>query len=163
MAPNRARSFSEDSACWSDVISRFLGIDYGTKRIGLAVSDVGGCIASPLSVIVSQGDLAAQVREVMAAGREYEVEAYVLGLPLNMDGSVGRQAELTRAFGDLLARVSGLEVHYWDERLSSHGADVYLSEAALTSKKRRARRDAVAAQIILQSFLDARNSEQVDS
>ena len=132
-----------------------MGIDYGTKRIGLALSDPGGKIASPLAVLQPRGDLDAQVRAVIAAGIEHDVERYVLGIPLNMDGTEGEQAKLTRAFGALLGRQSGKEVVERDERLSSRGADEHLAAAELTYKKRKARRDALAAQIILQGFLDA--------
>ena len=132
-----------------------MGIDYGTKRIGLALSDPGGTIASPLAVLQPRGDLDAQVRAVIAAGVEHDVELYVLGIPLNMNGSEGQQARLTRAFGALLGRQSGKEVVECDERLSSRGADEHLAAADLTYKKRKARRDALAAQIILQGFLDA--------
>lgn len=90
----------------------------------------------------------------MAAGDEFGVEGYVLGLPLNMDGSAGSQAQITRAFGARLAKLSGLPVTEWDERLSSKAADVHLSEFDLTHKKRKSRRDALAAQIILQGYLD---------
>ena len=128
------------------------------KRIGLSVSDADETIASPLGMVDVRGDQDAQVRAVIAAGEQYDVAGYVLGLPLNMDGSEGKQAKLTRQFGTALAAASGREVHEWDERLSSAGADAYLAETELTRKKRRARRDAVAAQIILQSYLDAKKS-----
>lgn len=134
---------------------RYLGIDYGTRRIGLALSDEDGSIASPLSVIERKGDVEAQARAVIAAGEEYDAAEYVLGLPLNMDGTVGDQAKLTQRFGNLLGSLSGRSVHEWDERLSSLGADAMLADRDLTYKKRKARRDALAAQIILQSFLDA--------
>ncbi len=137
-----------------------MGIDYGTKRIGLAIGDADGSIASPLGVLTRKGDVASQVREVIAEGENFDVGAYVLGLPLNMDGTEGTQAKITRSFGAELIKISGLKVFLWDERLSSRGADEYLSEAELTYKKRKARRDAVAAQIILQTFLDARKTQE---
>jgi putative Holliday junction resolvase len=109
-------------------------------------------------VVDAKGDLDTQVGAVIALGEQYEVAGYVLGLPLNMDGTAGNQAEVTRRFGAALARKSGKPVHEWDERLSSAGADTYLAGHELTRKKRRSRRDAVAAQIILQSFLDGRKT-----
>lgn len=136
-------------------IPRYLGIDYGTKRVGLAVGDSDGCIATPLRVLTRQGDRDRQAAEIVASGCEFGVDAYVLGIPYNMDGTEGTQAKLTRDFGRLLARRSGLPVFAWDERLSSHGADEYMAGSELTHKKKKARRDALAAQIILQTFLDA--------
>lgn len=136
------------------VIARYLGIDYGTKRIGLAVGDTEGRIATPLRVIARCGKQPGDIDQIISAGDEYAVDAYVLGIPYNMDGSEGPQARLTRAFGKLLAKRSGRRVYEWDERLSSRGADANLTELDLTHKKKKARQDALAAQIILQAFLD---------
>ena len=135
---------------------RLCGIDYGSKRIGLAISDPDGSIASPLATVEARGGLADQAQAVMKAVAEFDVGGWVIGLPLNMDGSEGPQAKAARRFGAELAQTSRLEVEYWDERLSSRQADAYLREAELTRKKHRARRDRVAAQVILQTFLDAR-------
>jgi putative Holliday junction resolvase len=99
------------------------------------------------------------VRAILAVADEYEVEAFVVGLPVNMDDTEGPQAKRTRAFGAKLARASGKAVHYCDERLSSIGADDQLAEAQLSHRKHKARRDAVAAQIILQAFLASRGGE----
>ncbi len=124
------------------------------------MSDADEGIASPLSVVQARGkDLETQVREVIAAGEEYGVEAYVLGIPINMDGSEGDQVKLTRRFGTRLAEATGRPVHEWDERLSSLQADEYLAHTELTSARRKARRDALAAQVILQSFLDRRPAD----
>ena len=134
---------------------RFLGIDYGTKRIGLAISDPAGIIASPLEVLTHRGAPAVAAQLAIAAGADYDVDAYVVGRPLNMDGTESEQTRITRGFSRQLAEQSGRPVHEWDERLSSLGADEYLAQGDLTRKRRRARHDAVAAQIILQGFLDA--------
>lgn len=138
---------------------RLCGIDYGTKRIGLAISDPGGLIASPLATLTVKGGVAEQVRAVIEAAADYDVAGWVVGLPLNMDGSEGPQAKVTRRFAEQLAKASDRAVHFCDERLSSAEADTYLREAELTRKKRKQRRDQVAAQVILQSFLDARRTE----
>ncbi len=130
--------------------------------MGLAVGDTEGAIASPLVVLSIRG-VAEQVRAVVREGEAYDVVAYVLGMPFNMDGSAGTQANVTRKFGEELARQTGRDVFEWDERLSSKGADEYLRAAELTYGKRKVRRDAVAAQIILQSFLDARMSAELGS
>lgn len=134
---------------------RFLGIDHGTKRIGLAVGDDGAMIASPIARVDVRGGPAEQVRSVLAAAAGHDVDAFVVGLPINMDDSEGGQAKLTRAFGEELARVTGKPVHYFDERLSSHAAQDLLRPAELSRGKRKARQDAVAAQVILQGYLDS--------
>lgn len=136
-------------------MTRFLGIDYGSKRIGLAVGDDEGKIASPLHTVNVHPIDAENVKAVVAIGVEYGVDAFVMGLPLNMDDTEGKQAKVTRAFGDKLAEQSGLAVHYFDERLSSVAADELLFPAELTHKKKKAVQDAVAAQVILQGFLDS--------
>lgn len=151
----RGQSVSRECAHGgTTIISRYLGIDFGAKRIGLAVGDTEGRIATPLRVITRCGKETDDVDLIIAAGDEYAVDAYVLGIPFNMDGTEGPQAKLTRAFGKLLAERSGHRVHEWDERLSSRGADANLTELDLTHKKKKARQDALAAQIILQAFLD---------
>ncbi len=136
--------------------TRFAGIDYGTARIGLAVSDPVGTLASPLCAISGKGTPTQQIESIAAAVAEYEIDEWVVGLPLNMDGSEGPQARLTRQFAQHLAAQTNQIVHCWDERLSSKQADVYMAGSGLTRKKKKNRRDALAAQVILQSFLDAR-------
>lgn len=137
---------------------RFLGIDYGTKRIGLAVSDPGATIASPLATIPSRGEVARDGKAIAAVAREYEVDELVVGLPLNMDGTEGEQARITRVFGDALGRRTGLPLHYCDERLSSFAAKELFRDVELTRKKKKARLDRVAAQVMLQGFLDERTA-----
>lgn len=133
---------------------RYLGIDYGSKRIGLAVGDDGARMASPVSTIAARGDVAADVRAVLAVGAAYAVDEYVVGLPLNMDDSEGPQVRVARTFGAALAEAAGRAVHYFDERLSSHAAEELLRDAELTRKKKKARLDRIAAQVMLQGFLD---------
>ena len=124
----------------------------------MAVSDADASIASPLAIVEATGDDAASVRRLVQHVADHDIDEFVIGLPLNMDGSEGPQAKRTRAFGKVLAAQTGKPVHYWDERLSSHGADEFLSQMQMTHKKKKARRDAIAASIILQSFLDARKN-----
>jgi len=141
---------------------RFLGIDHGSKRIGLAVSDPGATIASPLATLDAAAKLSDQVVAVLSCAREYEIDAFVIGLPLNMDDTEGSQAKMVRRFGAEMERISGKPVHYWDERLSSHAAEELLRPAELTRKKHKARLDRVAALVILQGFLDSRASPPID-
>ncbi len=135
----------------------FLGIDYGGKRIGLAISDAAGRMALPLTTLQAHGTLAQHVTAVIAAGEDFDIEAFVVGLPLNMDGTEGKQAKLARRFGTELERVAGKPVHYADERLSSHAAAELLQPAKLTRKKKKHRLDRIAAKVMLQEFLDARS------
>lgn len=134
---------------------RFMAIDYGTKRIGLAVGDDVTRLATPLEVIDATGRIDDDVRAVIEHANDYGVGAFVIGLPLNMDDSEGPQARTTRRFGDALARKTSLTVHYHDERLSTRTADDLLQPVDLTRKKKKQRADAVAAQVILQSYFDA--------
>lgn len=133
---------------------RYLGIDHGSKRIGLAVGDSETRLAAPVLGVPGSGAAEADARAVMAAGADFDADAFVLGLPLNMDGTEGPQARLVREFGEALGRLSGLPVHYVDERLSSESAREKLAGGDLTRKKRKARLDGLAAQSVLQDFLD---------
>lgn len=133
-------------SCW-------LGIDHGTKRIGVAVGDTASKIATPLEVLAA----APQERAIERIGelaRQYQAEGIVVGLPLNMDGSEGPQAALARRMAGQIAGALGLPVRLFDERLSSFAADQALS-GLLTRGKKKARQDAVAAAAMLHDFLAA--------
>ena len=130
---------------------RYLAIDYGTKRTGLAICDQAETIASPLTVIQGQKDLIQKISEIIDAEN---VDAVILGLPLNMDGSEGPQAELVLKFGKQLQNHLKIPVLLHDERLSSFGAAEKLTSAQYTRKKKKKRIDAIAAAEILESFLE---------
>lgn len=138
---------------------RYLGIDYGTKRTGLAVCDAAETIASPLKTIHGQKDLLKKIAEVV--GTEH-VEAVVLGLPLNMDGSESAQTRLVLNFADRLRAFMDIPVYMQDERLSSFGAAEKLAQANFSRDKVRERLDAVAAAEILEAFLDREMSDDAD-
>jgi putative Holliday junction resolvase len=144
---------------------RTLGLDYGTKTIGVAVSDGLGLTAQTVTTIRRtslKADLAA-LKELVS---EYEAERFVVGLPLNMDGSEGPRAEATRKFADTLTQALGLPVELVDERLSTVAAQRTLLEADLSRARRREVIDQMAAQFILQGWLDARrpaSSEEFDA
>jgi putative Holliday junction resolvase len=130
-----------------------MGLDLGTKTIGVAVSDTGRRIASPLAVL-RRGKFTADAAALGALAAERRIAGFVLGLPRNMDGSEGPRAQSARAFARNLAGVLALPVALWDERLSTVEAERALLVAD-TSRKRRAEViDQVAAGIILQGFLD---------
>jgi putative pre-16S rRNA nuclease len=142
------------------VVVRLAGVDYGGKRIGLSVSDPDGIVASPFKMVVAQGGVMNQVESILrAVDEEFDVREWVVGYPLNMDGTAGPQAEISAKFAARLRERSGMAVHLWDERLSTAQANLHMSGTGLTNKKKKVRRDMLAAQIILQSFLDARRSE----
>jgi len=136
-----------------------LGIDYGHKRIGLAVSDADERIALAGGLLSATGDPRQDAEAVAREARKRGAGRLVVGLPVNMDGSEGPQAKLTRRFAEALAQRSGLPVEFWDERLTSAAADWALDPLELSREKRKARRDIVSAQIILQGWLDAKRSK----
>ncbi len=132
---------------------RLLGLDIGNKRIGIAVSDPTGLLATADRVL-QRRSLAKDTAALAALVSELEVEAVVVGLPLHLDGRVGEQAELVRRFVERLKPHITVPVIFWDERLSTRGAQVLLREAGLGAADRAARIDAAAAAVILQSYLD---------
>ena len=134
--------------------TRLLGVDYGTVRLGLAVTDADRIIATPREVRERGGPDAdaAYFRELIE--RE-QIGGLVVGLPLHTTGTEGTKAQEARAFGEWLKGVTGLPVVYADERFSTAFAESALWAAGLTHKKRKARRDAVAAQVMLQAFIEA--------
>jgi putative holliday junction resolvase len=137
-------------------MGRFVGVDYGTRRIGIAVSDPRGTIASPAETLAATGSAPTDADRILAWASQNEVTGIVVGLPLNMDGSDSRQTTLTRGLADALRQRGELPVELWDERLSSFQADQYLDAAEVPQSRRKKMRDALAAQVILQSYLDAR-------
>ncbi len=131
-----------------------LGVDHGQVRVGLAISDPDGRIASPMTTYTRQSREADRRYFVELVARE-QVAQLVVGLPLHLAGHEGEKAAEARAFGKWLAEATSLPVFFWDERYTTVEAERSLLEAGLTHKKRRARRDRIAAQLMLQSYLDA--------
>ena len=136
-------------------MSRILGIDYGTRRVGLAVSDPMGIVATPLRVLEVVSDEAA-VREVKRVCREQAIEAIVVGMPFNMDGTRGPSAEAAEKFAGMVREKTGLTVETWDERLSTSMVERVLIDGGARREKRKQVRDKLAAQVILQGYLDAK-------
>jgi putative holliday junction resolvase len=135
---------------------RYLSIDYGMKRTGLAVCDKSETLCSPLKVAETKGDLIASILRVI---KSEEIEAIVVGLPFNMDGTEGEMAKKVRAFAAQLGKQTPLPIHFHDERLSSHKAEELLAPADFTLKQKKQRLDAIAAAGILQGFLDSRKEK----
>lgn len=133
---------------------RILGIDFGTKRVGLAISDETGTIAQSLDHLVGGSDQTV-VRELMRIAAERGVSTIVVGMPLRMNGSPSPQTERTLRFITSLQQATTLPVKRWDERLTTVQAERALLEGNVRRKDRKEKIDKLAAQIMLQSYLDA--------
>lgn len=131
-----------------------LGLDVGDKRIGVAFAD--GLLAIPLTVVDRAGE-EADMEKLLALAREHGVERIVVGLPLSMNGNIGRQAEKVLAFSGALSEHVDIPVDTWDERLSTVSAERLLLDSGMKREKRKGKRDAMAAAIILQAYLDGIN------
>jgi len=134
---------------------RILGIDYGTRRIGIAVADRETKIAAPLATLNGRNDVTRDARAVADLAANENAGEFVVGLPLSMDGTESDQTALTRRFAAELARLSGKPVRLFDERLSSFAADDVLDQAEIPQRSRKGLTDRIAAQKILQACLDA--------
>ena len=135
---------------------RILGLDYGSKTVGVAVSDPLHITAQGVEIIRREKEnhlrkTLARIEELIS---EYDVGLIVLGYPLNMDDSRGARAEASEALADSLTRRTGLEVILWDERLTTVEADEIMSEARIRREDRKQYVDKIAATVILQSYLD---------
>jgi putative Holliday junction resolvase len=135
---------------------RVLGLDLGSKRVGVAVSDRSGTIATPLLVLQRTGSLDEDHRRIAALVAEEEAERVVVGLPLSLDGSMGPAAKGAVAEAEALATVVGVPVETYDERLTTVTADNALREAKMRGEARRRLVDKVAAAVMLQAWLDGR-------
>jgi putative Holliday junction resolvase len=134
--------------------ARVLGIDLGTKTIGLALSDVERRIASPFETL-KRTKFTPDAQKIVAIVRRFEVGAIVFGLPLNMDGSEGPRAQATRAFARNLGPLVGCPILFWDERLSTLAVTRMLIDADASRSRRAELVDKTAAAYILQGFLDS--------
>ena len=137
---------------------RALGVDLGSKRIGLATSDRSGTIATPLVVLQRSGSRATDHQAIARIVEEYEIECVVVGLPLNMNGSMGEAAKSALIEVDQLTSVLSVPVLTFDERRTTVTADYVLMQQNLNAQERRKVIDKVAAAVLLQSWLDGRNS-----
>ncbi len=135
-------------------MSRILGLDVGTKYIGLAVSDTTLTLAQGKGKVLRRSDDVAigRITEVI---KELGIEKIVVGLPVNMDGTMGERAKDCRAFAEKLKEKTGLAVELWDERLSTKEAEDVMLAADMTRNKRKKVIDKLAAQLILQGYLDS--------
>ena len=139
---------------------KIMAVDFGDSRTGLAVCDKSEFLASPLTVITEYNfDRCAQ--RVADAAKAEKAELLVVGYPKNMNGTIGERAEKCQLFGDKLKELTGISVVMWDERCTTVSAHNYLNETNVRGKKRKAVIDAVAATIILESYLSYRKNSGV--
>ncbi len=136
---------------------RILGLDYGSKTVGVAVSDGLGLTAQGVEIIrrTSENKLRQTLARIEALIREYQVNSIVLGFPKNMNNTIGDRAEKSLAFKEMLERRTGLTVVMWDERLSTVSANRTLMEAGVRREHRKDYVDQIAAVYILQGYLDS--------
>lgn len=134
--------------------ARLLGIDLGTKTIGLALSDTSRTVASPLETI-RRVKFSIDVERFFALIDQHQVAGLVLGLPMNMDGSTGPRVQATRAFASEVLKRRDLNITFWDERLSTAAVTRMMIDADMTRARRAELVDKLAATYILQGFLDA--------
>ena len=141
---------------------RILGLDYGSKTVGVAVSDELLLTAQGLEIIRRQSPnkLRQTLARIEAIIAEYQVECIVLGYPKNMNNTEGERCEKTKEFQEMLERRTGLEVILWDERLTTVAADKAMMEAGIRRENRKDYVDMIAATLILQGYLDRRNNEK---
>ena len=136
---------------------RIMGLDYGSKTVGAAVSDPLLITAQGIETIwrKSPDKLRQTLARIEELVKEYEVEKIVLGLPKNMNNSEGERCEKTREFGQMLEKRTGIEVIFWDERLTSVEAGQIMMESGVSREERKEYVDKIAAGLILQGYLDS--------
>ena len=133
---------------------RIIGIDYGRKRIGLAVSDALGILVTPLSVITRKTE-AQDLAEIKKIAEDKEAEKIVMGMPLNMDGTPGLLTDEINRFADKIRELLKLPVEFCDERLTTYEAEKFLiDQADMSREKRKGVKDKIAACLILQTYLE---------
>ncbi len=136
-------------------MGRICAIDFGEKKIGLAISDLSKQIAFPFQTIITQKNDSLTAQAILNILREKTpIDLFVIGLPLHMDGKASPMSEKVKAFGEILKTVSSIEIVYFDERLSSKQVDNRLKEQNFSRKKRAEASDVLAAQLILEAYLN---------
>ena len=136
---------------------RVMGLDFGSKTVGVSVSDPLGVTAQGVEIIrrTSENKLRQTLARIEALAREYEVETFVLGFPKNMNNTEGERCEKTKEFAQMLERRTGLSVVLWDERLTTVAADRHMMESGIRRENRKQYVDEIAAVFILQGYLDS--------
>ncbi len=140
---------------------RYLGLDLGTKTLGVSISDESLTIANPLTIIrFSNQDYESTKEKLLEIITDYNISKIVLGLPKNMNNSIGFRGEETLKYKELLTKWTNLEIIMQDERLTTVQATNYMLEADISRKKRKKKIDSLAANIILQTYLDREKGKE---
>ncbi|HLF07722.1 MAG TPA: Holliday junction resolvase RuvX [Dehalococcoidia bacterium] len=137
---------------------RLLGLDVGERRLGVAVSDPDGVLASPVAVVERRGTLL-DFRAIADLAEAHEVARIIVGLPISLNGSIGPQAQRVLAFIEELRPLTPVPIETWDERYTSVAAEDLLRQAGLSPAKRRQRIDSAAAAVLLQDYLDSHHAK----
>lgn len=141
---------------------RILGLDYGSRTVGVAVSDPLGITAQPVEIVrrKEENKLRRTLARIEELAGEYQAELFVLGLPKNMNSTLGERAEKSLEFGKMLERRTGLPVVMWDERLTTVAANRAMIEGGVRREERGQHVDALAAALILQGYLDSLGTQK---
>lgn len=141
---------------------RILGLDYGSRTVGVAVSDPLGITAQPLEIVrrKSENKLRQTLARIEELAKEYQAEMFVLGLPKNMNNTLGERADKSLEFKEMLERRTGLPVVMWDERLTTVAANRAMMEGGVRRENRGQYVDALAAALILQGYLDSLGTKE---
>ena len=159
MTSNDSRSADADAGAGkSPVRGRVVGIDYGTVRVGVALSDPGRTIASPYENYTRRGE-AQDAKYFRHLAEEERVALFVVGLPLHLDGRESEKSIEARSFGQWLGETTGVDVEFYDERFTTTEAEQALLEAEMTKKRRKKRLDMLAAQIMLTAYIESPHEE----
>lgn len=134
---------------------RLLGIDYGIKRIGIALSDPDATMAHPLDTLQVKPD-GSHIGAIQEIIRTYQVKKIIVGLPYNMDGTLGPAGEAVLSWGEKLGKALGIQVDFWDERLTTSEAHDFLIHLKVKGKKRKGIVDKIAASIILKDYMESK-------
>ncbi len=146
-------------------MTRIMGLDYGSKTVGVAISDELGITAQGVETITrsEEGKLRRTLARIAELSQEYRINRIILGYPKNMDNSAGARVKKTEEFADMVRRRTGLPVVFWDERLTTVSAERVLMESGVRREKRKAVIDKIAAVLILQNYLDSDRGKEQDT
>lgn len=145
-------------------MDRIMGLDFGSKTVGVAISDPLGLTAQGVETITrpSENKLRRTLARIEALAAEYGVTSFVLGMPKNMNNTIGERAEKSLEFGEMIRRRTGMPVIMWDERLTTVAAEQTLIESGVRREERKKYVDMIAAVYILQGYLDSVGRERMD-
>lgn len=146
-------------------MTRIMGLDYGSKTVGVAISDELGITAQGVETITrsEEGKLRRTLARIAELSQEYRINRIILGYPKNMDNSAGARVKKTEEFADMVRRRTGLPVVFWDERLTTVSAERVPMESGVRREKRKAVIDKIAAVLILQNYLDSGRGKEQDT